>query len=440
MKRPKLFPLRPLEIGTPQAESLSSYVCRLAEAHSLGVATLIRWVLVPEIGIEDHGKGLRYLSSSGHLVNGVGKVAKDWLEALVRLTEGIVPLIGTNLLPLNPVSTPRHLLRKNTAWCPRCLEESISRDEGPHEPLLWSVLLVRSCPKHGTLLSEICPYCKNKVPYFSANRRVGCCAVCRRWLGGEYEPLEGRPEGGAEALARTAEIVGKLLADLPSLDRKIAPESLAKGIRTTIELSSGGNLTIFARKIEKKKGAVSAWRSGKVVPSFQELVRISFATGIPLTSILTGKFPESINFQTKEAVEWVPLKKTKSGNSYKNCETALRKALRGGLERDPPPSIATITKEIGVPTRYAWLYCPDLARLVAKKRKSFLSASFKKRELSFEKELFQKVKDLQEQGVHPSLRSIGEKISRKAKLRKDQKRSLWKGDINELIILKNNKP
>ena len=425
MKRPKLFPLRPLEIGTPQAESLSSYVCRLAEAHSLGVATLIRWVLVPEIGIEDHGKGLRYLSSSGHLVNGVGKVAKDWLKALVRLTEGIVPLIGTNLLPLNPVSTPRHLLRKNTAWCPQCLEESISRDEGPHEPLLWSILSVRSCPKHETLLSEICPYCKNKVPYFSANRRVGCCAVCRRWLGGEYEPLEGRPEGGAEALARTAEIVGKLLADLPSLDRKIAPESLAKGIRTTIELSSGGNLTVFARKIGKKKGAVSAWRSGKVVPSFQELVRISFATGIPLTSILTGKFPESINFQTKEAVEWVPLKKTKSGNSYKNCETALRKALRGGLERDPPPSIAMVTKEIGVPTRYAWLYCPDLAREVSERRKKFLSKEYKIREISFREELTKTMKDLRKQGIYPSLGKVGEKTSRKAKLRRDQNRLSW---------------
>ena len=288
---------------------------------------------------------------------------------------------------------------------------------------------MRSCPKHETLLSEICPYCKNKVPYFSANRRVGCCAVCRRWLGGEYEPLEGRRKGGSEALARTAEIVGKLLADLPSLDRKIAPESLAKGIRTTIELSSGGNLTVFARKIGKKKGAVSAWRSGKVVPSFQELVRISFATGIPLTSILTGKFPENINFQTKEAVEWVPMKKTKSGNSYKNCETALRKALRTGLERDPPPSIATITKEIGVPTRYAWLYCPDLAREVSERRKNFLALSFDMRESVFMEELFMTIKGLEKLGIYPSLGKIGEKIIRKAKLRRDQGRILWEAEI-----------
>ena len=401
----------------------------MAEAHSLGVATLVRRIVVPEMGIEDHGKGLRYISASGHLVNGVGKVARDWLETLVRLTGEIVPLAGTNLLPLDPVSPPRHLLRKTAAWCPRCLEEGLSREEGPHESLLWSILLVRSCPKHGIRLSEICPYCKNKVPYFSANRRVGCCAVCRRWLGGEYEPLEGRCEGDPDVLVRTAEIVGKLLADLPGFDGKIGSESLAKGIRTTVDLSSKGNLTAFARRIGKKKGAVSAWRSGKVVPSFQELVRISFFTGIPLTSILTGNFQKGIDFQAKEAIEWIPMKKTRSGNSYKNCEPALVKALRSGLDRNPPPSVAAITKEIGVPTRYAWLYCRDLAREVSERRKKFFSLSFDMREAVFMEEIFMTVKGLENQGIYPGLRKVEEKVARKAKLRRDQGRILWEAEV-----------
>lgn len=425
-----LFPLRPSGLGSPNVESLASYVCRLAEAHSVGVATLGRHVIIPEIGIDDRGKGLRYLASRGHLVNGVGKVAHDWLRALSLLT-GKDFFRGTNLLPLESVTTPRHLLRKTAAWCPLCLEDRFSGREEPFESLAWSVLIVKHCPTHGIRLSEACPRCGSKVPFFSANRRVGCCPGCRRWLGGKYEPIRRSPKEDPVVQIRIAEIVGDLLTDLPSLDGKISPRSLAEGIRKTINIASDGNLSNFAKMIGKKKGAVSAWRSGAVIPSLQEIVRIAFSSEISAGNILTGMVSNERN-SPERTIERFP-ETTTPRNSYRSRTILLEKELRLALEQEEfSRSVASICQTVGVPTRYAWLHCPDLAKEVSEKRKRSLCESFEMRELTFEKELSQKVKDLREQGVYPSLRLIGETIVRKAKLRKDQKRSLWKGETEEL--------
>lgn len=430
-----LFPLQPLGLGSSHVESLASYVCRLAEAHSVGLATLCRHVVVPEIAIDDHGKGLRYLSSSGHLVNGVGKVARDWLRSLSRLT-GTESLRAMNLLPLEQVATPRLLLRKTSAWCPLCLEERLAGPEGPFESLAWSVLVVKYCPAHEVRLSETCPHCGSKVPLFAAIRRAGCCPGCRRWLGGKYEPLEQTTKEDPDVQIRMAEIVGVLLTALPFLEGKITPLSISEGVRKTIAVATDGNLSIFAKMIGKRKGAVSAWRSGAVSPSFQEIVRIAFSTGISAVDILTGGVSNELRGPLRP-IDQIPETITPR-NSYRGRTIVLEKELRSALDQESSQSVASVCRKVGVPTRYAWLHCPELAREVSEKKKRTLSESFGMRELTFEKELSQKVKDIREQGIYPSLRLIGETIARKAKLRKDQKRSLWKGETEELRTFHDN--
>jgi len=427
---PMLFSLTPSDLVSPHVESLASYVCRLAEAHSVGVATLCRHVIIPEIGLDDRGKGLRYLASRGHLVNGVGKVASDWLQALSQLT-GKGFLRGTNLLPLESVATPRHLLRKTSAWCPFCLEERLAEPEGPFESLGWAVLVVEYCHRHKVRLSEVCPHCDSQVPFFTANRRIGCCSNCHRWLGGKYEFLKERERGNPETLIRIAEIVGDLLAALPNERGEISPASLTEGIRKAVAFSFDGTLSTFAKKVGKRKGAVSAWRSGAVSPSFQEVVNMAFITGLPAIDILTGSV-SSEQRGSNRMIERFP-DSASPRNCYRNRTFILEKELRAALEREPPESVSSISQKVGVPARYAWLYCPDLAREVSERRKKFLSESFEMRELTFEEELSKKVKDIREQGIYPSLRLIGENIVRKAKLRKDQKRSLWKGVVDKSI-------
>lgn len=429
MSAKTLFPLPPSGLGSPHVESLASYVYRLAEAHSVGVATLCRHVVIPETGIDDRGKGIRYLSSRGYLVNGIGKVAHDWIQALSGLT-GVDSIHGTTLLPLGPIASPRHLLRNDAAWCPLCLEERLSGQEEPFESLAWSVLVVKYCPVHRVRLSETCSHCGSKVPFFSANRRVGCCPCCRRWLGGKYEPIGQSPKEDSVVQIRMAEIVGDLLKDLPSLEGKITPRSLSEGIRKAIGVASDGNLSNFAKMIGKKKGAVSAWRSGAVIPSFQEIVKIALSTGISVVEIMKGTVSSEEDAPGQTTASFPGT--TAQRNSYRSRMVFLEKELRSSIDQDGSSrSVASICRKVGVPTRYAWLHCPDLAREVSERRKRLLRASFEERERAFENELFRMLKDVRERGIYPSLKLIETNITRKAKLRKDQKRFLWKGGAEE---------
>lgn len=353
-------------------------------------------------------------------------MARDWLQSLSRLT-GNESLRAMNLLPLEQVATPRLLLRKTSAWCPFCLEERLAGQEGPFESLVWSVLFVKYCPTHGVRLSEACPRCGSKVPFFSANRRVACCPGCRRWLGGKYEPIGRSPKEDPVVQIRMAEILGDLLTDLPSLDGKISPRSLAEGIRKTINVASDGNLSSFAKMIGKRKGAASAWRSGAVSPSFQEIVRIAFSTGISAVNILTGSVSNELR-GTSRPIDPIP-ETTTPRNSYRSRAILLEKELHSTLDQESSLSVASVCRKVGVPTRYAWLYCPELAKKVSKKKKRALSESFGMREEIFKNEISKTVKELKADGIYPSLRKVGEKIVRKAKLRRDKNRNLWEDTL-----------
>jgi len=57
--RSRLYNLEPVGIGTPEVESLGSYINRLAQAHCVTVSALLKHELVPHIGKKeatDEGK------------------------------------------------------------------------------------------------------------------------------------------------------------------------------------------------------------------------------------------------------------------------------------------------------------------------------------------------------------------------------------------------
>ena len=47
--RSRLYSLQPMAIGTSRVESLTSYMMRLAETHTVSVRTLILWEIFPNL-------------------------------------------------------------------------------------------------------------------------------------------------------------------------------------------------------------------------------------------------------------------------------------------------------------------------------------------------------------------------------------------------------
>lgn len=429
MNNPKLFPLNPLGIGSSALESLSSYVCRLAEAHSVSVYTLCKHIVAPDIGVDHAGKLSYFEVSGGHLINGIGEVARDRQYSLSRLT-GIDSLRWTNLLPFESVMCARRLMRDFSAWCPICLEERLVGPEGPFESLIWSLQIVKYCPDHWIRLSEVCPYCGSKVRYFSEIKRIGCCSNCGNWLGKKYEPVTQTPKEEIDGQIRTAEIVGDLLAKVPYIEGKLTHKLLRKGFRELINLITDGNLSHFAKMIGKGKGAVSSWRSGTVTPSLEELVRISLILEVSLSDILMGQIPK-VYFAPRCSAEVLHRKSTKR-NSYKGSLPLLEKELRSALKETIPLSVTTICRKVGVPTRYAWHYFPKMAKEVSKKSKNFESECKEISDSAIRREISKIVRDLRNKGIYPSMRKVEKILGGKAKLRSNQMRTFWKKEVENL--------
>jgi hypothetical protein len=251
------------------------------------------------------------------------------------------------------------------------------------------------------------------------------------WLGGQYSPLISIRKEDLQIQIQISQIVSDMLVELPFQDAKITPQSLTYGIRESINVVAEGNLSTFAKIIGKRKGAVSAWRSGTVTPSFQEIVRISFSTGISVIEILTGKVSKSkYQIRSSHSSE-ILLQISKHRNLYGSRILLLEKELKEALDQQVPESVASVSKKVGVPARYAWLYCQKLAMEVSERRKRFLSESYILRDSIFHENLSKTIRNLKENGIYPSLRKVVENVERKAQLRKDQKRFLWKDEIEK---------
>src|SRR5260370_26575656 len=90
----KLYPLEPIGIGTPLVESLTSYVSRLANAHSVLLRTLVTDEILPNLNrthlyqkgqpVYDH---LTTFWKRSAMLNGTCSTASNWVHTVEQLTQ-----------------------------------------------------------------------------------------------------------------------------------------------------------------------------------------------------------------------------------------------------------------------------------------------------------------------------------------------------------------
>ena len=163
-ERSRLYCLAPMAIGTPEVESLTGYVARLAEAHSVTVADLVGAELsdassVPLLPPRPHPKSFNGFYTQPYSINGMGKKTKRWCFVLEKATLRN-DLSRLTLLAFEPLLSQISLFRRRCAWCPACFEERRCRGGTVYESLLWTMELVRLCPNHCQFLEEVCRRCQ----------------------------------------------------------------------------------------------------------------------------------------------------------------------------------------------------------------------------------------------------------------------------------------
>ena len=171
--------------GTAAVESLSGYVARLADAHSLSVGDLVgRFLsrsqnpygaivarsLKPQWA-EGHG-----FHACGYAVNGASDKAMQWVHALESATSRR-DLQCLTLLPFRNV-LPEHLFRRRRAWCAVCFDQWRATGQTVYEPLLWAIAAASYCAIHARPLDDTCHHCAGTLSPLGVFSRPGYCQRC----------------------------------------------------------------------------------------------------------------------------------------------------------------------------------------------------------------------------------------------------------------------
>lgn len=196
-KRSRLFSLEPIGIGTPQTESLTSYLNRLACEHYLTPKKLIMRELAPHIIGQDLDVSRMKKQVSSIFANSDAKPALNGMKTMTQnLTQTLEVLTQRkdlkflSFLSWREVINSRGLFRQYRVWCPQCFEEWQREQKVIYEPLLWSLRDVEYCPQHRCQLVDKCPHCSSSLPVIANFLQLGYCSQCKLWLGIETGQAE----------------------------------------------------------------------------------------------------------------------------------------------------------------------------------------------------------------------------------------------------------
>jgi hypothetical protein len=427
----RLYHLEPVGVGSPMVESLTSYLIRLAEAHSLYLRTLVTDEILPRLNrshlyrdkrpVYDH---LTRFWKQSPTLNGTSATSSNWVQALEQLTLRR-DLRFLTMLTLGDVLSPRGLLRRTQAWCPACYHEWRETDRVMYQPLLWALEVIQVCPRHGLRLHLRCPYadCGRELSALAPHAQAGYCPQCERWLGNPSPP-EGNAQGpGVEEQERqqwVGMVVGELLAATPDFPTVPSRLVVAASITTHVQAVMDGNFSAFARHLHIHRRTAWEWGQGLQVPQLDTLLQLCSYFSTSPAHFLTG-----YALGTAPAQQYAPEGKPtteKPKRRFRKFEAErLRCALEGILqeEENPPPSMREVAKRLQYDSSHLYKHFPDLCRAIAARYRSYQKERRLLRLQRVCEEVQRAAQAVQAQGRIPSERQIGKKLRSRGLLKEE---------------------
>jgi hypothetical protein len=425
--RSRLYSLEPIGIGTPQTESLTSYISRLAAAHSVRVRDLVIGELLaytrrPHLADSEHANlPTAFWRGDTRALSGTRSVARRMVHGLEEKT-GRRDLRVLTLLTWSEV-LPVHQLQKTArAWCPGCYQEWRARGQAIYDPLLWTLAPVTVCARHKRPLRTICPFpeCRRPSPWLGLayRSRPGHCAHCGGWLGSpgaESSTPEEKLviEDAVRSQAWILDALGELIAAAPSLPRRPQREDVLRGIETALRLAASRKVTIYRRSWTRQLGLASGtvlmWRRGPALPSLWCLLVVCSQLGISPLQLVRGEIDEN---ETDAAAPKAPadIRLKRPPIQHTRIDpVAIGHALESVLATNerPPPSIRLVADRLVQTPANLHYYFPELCRAIASRHRSFLDAKGAR----FRTRLRERVRDaaiaLTHRGLYPSASQDG---------------------------------
>lgn len=438
----RLYRLEPIGLGRPMVESLTSFVTRLAEEHSVYPHVLVTDEILPLLNrpyLYQNGKP-RYdhyskVWTESPVLNGVTPSTRDWIRALEQLTLRN-DLRFLTMFTFRDILPPRKLLRRTRAWCSICYEEWRNGDQKVYDPLLWTLEIVTTCPRHHRRLQLCCPYCHCTLPPLSPRAFPGYCTQCHRWLGqqcqeeGENIVVPGDQDWTWQQWVGNA--MGEMLASAPSLSTPPSKEQITAIITAYVDNVAEGNRSVLAHLLQKNHRSVGEWMDGLSLPTLENLARMCFYFGVAPLCVFTGDAVEAVSRQRNISREDIfserqtkPPRKFDIGRLRQQLEAVLR-------HEDPPLSMRQVAKRLGYDHSHLYSQLPELCSAISARYLAYRQAQGEQRRQKLCEEVRQAVRTLHQQGHYPSDRLVRTLLRSPRSLQEPVAYATWKETLKEL--------
>lgn len=398
--RSALHALKPLGQGSDQAESLTSYFCRLATSHCTSTLELSRKML-RFLGYEHAEKYIWH----DRQISGHGDGALTYTSALAATTT-LHQLDLHTFLPWQKVIAPSSLpLHKGGQFCPQCFYEDRCNEQTPYLRLCWEPTVVSVCHRHMVPLQDYCPHCKQtNVRHTSAFAVVGWCGKCAQFMG-----VETAPRAIDELSLWQAQQVAKLVEMQQSCDVAPEKEHVLASMELVIEKACGGQYAGLARHLGIAKSTIHTWLHERRTPSIDMSLRIARFANLELTDVLQGQVDADklcadvpqlalpLNYPARPAHK-------SSGRNYDwaHIERQLQEILRQPM----PVSVLHAASVVRIPKRTLYIKCNETTRKIAHRWLEYLRRRQQSHVVAAWPYIEQASRQLLDQGISPNMREI----------------------------------
>ncbi|MEH2315238.1 MAG: TniQ family protein [Nostoc sp.] len=360
-KHSHLFHLKPIGVGTANVESLTSYIARLAEAHSITVGRLVCAEIAPSLK-ESYIFNPKYSDMSRvcssaftKSLNGQCLTAATVVEVLENLTQRN-DLHFLTMLTWTDVISQKYLLHPKKAWCPFCYQERFEAKQVVYEPLIWALNVVEICPHHHCRLHTQCPYCYKQLPLLSGNYRSGYCSRCQSWLGlsselKTFKNSQFLSEEELELQLKVLDNVGELLAIAPDILFYPPSDNIKNVISVYINQLTKGDLSEFAQLLGLSPHSLNKWYRGKAIPELNKLLEICFYLQTPLVDFLMAIEVSAASNDIPIQPQTPKKRSTQTLCSNPSLLEEVEQVLLAALEESPPRSLYQVVKNLKNITR-----------------------------------------------------------------------------------------
>jgi len=372
-KHSPFYHLPPIGSGTSYAESLTSYILRLADKHCVTSQILLKKVIIPKMNKRYLNNPRKFLSKDSRTANGVTEFAILLGSVLMDMTLRR-DLIHHTMLPWAGIIDPagKGLLKIKRAWCPACFQEWHDSDSVIYEPLLWTIRVITKCVRHGISLKYSCPACKRSQPVLLSRAGVGVCYHCDSWLGvGCYDETLVEERAKARMLKKAQWLenaVGDMISSAFIMEKYPTSQDFLDALNRYSEKVTSGNVARLAQDVGMTPHTLRQWTRGRFRPRFDSLLDLCFRLKVTPVSLLAGDYAA---ITEKDLTTKAPhiRRRIRASKRPKLDKTTAENTLNAEMEKVAPKSIAGIARALKLKPsslRYFW---PKLCQDIAKKRR-----------------------------------------------------------------------